>query len=221
MKELRYRHLDDQVRRALAVAAVAAAVLAVLRHKFSLILEIHQRVDVLAALQHDVAARPPSPPSGPPAATNFSRWKDTAPLPPAPACTRMVALSINMNLRLFSPPSVVLPPRRAADRRRGRILFKKIYLRFVDGRPVCPQAFQKAATERASSTAVTRNGVRSPNRSSRRPLTSEEIVLPRLMLQEYSPLSCPTSGLEASSCFSVIEKENTASIDRHKPVTAT
>ena len=51
-----HRHLDDQVRRALAVAAVAAAVLAVLRHKLALILEIHQRVDVLAALQHDVAA---------------------------------------------------------------------------------------------------------------------------------------------------------------------
>ena len=84
-----------------------------------------------------------------------------------------------------------------------------------------PAAFQKASTVSASSTAVTRNGVRSPNRSSRRPLTSEEIVLPRLMLQEYRPLSCPTSGLEASSCFSVIEKENTASIDRHRPVTAT
>src|ERR1700741_3255971 len=38
---------------------------------------------------------PPSPPSGPPQGTNFSRRKLTAPRPPLPACTRMVASSTN------------------------------------------------------------------------------------------------------------------------------
>src|SRR5699024_875735 len=40
--------------------------------------------------------RPPSPPSGPPAATNFSRWKLTAPSPPLPAWSQMVAISIKL-----------------------------------------------------------------------------------------------------------------------------
>jgi hypothetical protein len=40
--------------------------------------------------------RPPSPPSGPPAATNFSRWKLTAPSPPLPAWSQMVAMSIKL-----------------------------------------------------------------------------------------------------------------------------
>ena len=39
--------------------------------------------------------RPPSPPSGPPAATYFSRWKETAPPPPLPARTVMRAVSMN------------------------------------------------------------------------------------------------------------------------------
>ncbi len=37
---------------------------------------------------------PPSPPSGPPLGTNFSRRKLTQPLPPAPARTKNLALSI-------------------------------------------------------------------------------------------------------------------------------
>src|SRR4051794_10893395 len=39
------------------------------------------------------APSPPSPPDGPPLGTNFSRRKAIAPLPPAPAFTRIVASS--------------------------------------------------------------------------------------------------------------------------------
>ncbi len=39
--------------------------------------------------------RPPSPPSGPPRGTYFSRRNDTAPLPPSPAITSIVASSMN------------------------------------------------------------------------------------------------------------------------------
>src|SRR5207244_5994289 len=41
------------------------------------------------------APRPPSPPSGPPRGTWASRRKDTTPSPPAPACTKILALSVN------------------------------------------------------------------------------------------------------------------------------
>src|SRR6476660_1006321 len=39
--------------------------------------------------------RPPSPPSGPPRGMYFSRRKDTAPLPPSPAWTSIMASSMN------------------------------------------------------------------------------------------------------------------------------
>src|SRR5690606_27033656 len=39
--------------------------------------------------------RPPSPPSGPPRGTCFSRLKLTAPSPPLPACTSIRASSMN------------------------------------------------------------------------------------------------------------------------------
>src|SRR5512134_1629501 len=45
--------------------------------------------------------RPPSPPSGPPRGTYFSRRNDTAPLPPSPAYTSMIASSTN-----FTAPRV-------------------------------------------------------------------------------------------------------------------
>ena len=38
---------------------------------------------------------PPSPPSGPPLGTNFSRRKEDFPLPPLPACTLILLLSMN------------------------------------------------------------------------------------------------------------------------------
>ena len=40
-----------------------------------------------------MAPSPPSPPDGPPLGTNFSRRNAIAPLPPAPAFTRIVASS--------------------------------------------------------------------------------------------------------------------------------
>src|SRR5437763_15879900 len=43
---------------------------------------------------------PPSPPSGPPRGTNFSRRKLMHPLPPAPASTRMSTSSTNMGWML-------------------------------------------------------------------------------------------------------------------------
>ena len=46
----------------------------------------------------DVAAGPPSPPSGPPLGTCFSRRKLIAPSPPRPALTRMRARSWNTGL---------------------------------------------------------------------------------------------------------------------------
>src|SRR5262245_15112173 len=39
--------------------------------------------------------RPPSPPEGPPRGTNFSRRNAALPSPPLPACTWMVASSMN------------------------------------------------------------------------------------------------------------------------------
>ena len=42
--------------------------------------------------------RPPSPPSGPPAATYFSRWNETTPLPPAPDLTVILAVSIKLGI---------------------------------------------------------------------------------------------------------------------------
>ncbi|MPM75514.1 hypothetical protein SDC9_122507 [bioreactor metagenome] len=42
-----------------------------------------------------LAPLPPSPPSGPPAGTYFSLLNDTAPFPPFPALTNILALSIN------------------------------------------------------------------------------------------------------------------------------
>src|SRR5579863_1977154 len=41
---------------------------------------------------------PPSPPEGPPRATNFSRRNAMHPFPPSPALTRIFASSINMSL---------------------------------------------------------------------------------------------------------------------------
>src|SRR5580704_696906 len=39
---------------------------------------------------------PPSPPSGPPRSTYFSRRNETHPFPPSPALTRILTLSTNM-----------------------------------------------------------------------------------------------------------------------------
>ena len=66
---------------------------------------------------------PPSPPSGPPAATYFSRWKATAPLPPLPARTVMRALSMN--------PFAIMLPR----------LSENVY-----STPVCPILAEKRPT---------------------------------------------------------------------------
>src|SRR5437660_2556087 len=51
---------------------------------------------------------PPSPPEGPPRATNFSRRNAMQPFPPSPALTRIFASSMNMRpLTLCSPGSPV------------------------------------------------------------------------------------------------------------------
>src|SRR5215469_2231508 len=46
--------------------------------------------------------RPPSPPSGPPKGTNFSRRNDTMPLPPSPAFTHIRASSTSMLISLVA-----------------------------------------------------------------------------------------------------------------------
>ena len=57
-------------------------------------LEVREVAEVLVGLEHDVSPRP-SPPSGPPFGTYFSRRKLSAPCPPRPACTRILARSLN------------------------------------------------------------------------------------------------------------------------------
>ena len=59
----------------------------------------HEVAQVGIGDEHDVARRrPPSPPSGPPLGTCFSRRKLSAPSPPRPAATRMRARSWNTRL---------------------------------------------------------------------------------------------------------------------------
>src|SRR3990172_1992851 len=55
---------------------------------------------------------PPSPPSGPPRGTNFSRLKWATPFPPLPAWTSILASS--MNFMVDSAPQIKKPYR--ADR---------------------------------------------------------------------------------------------------------
>src|SRR3954468_16671741 len=52
-----------------------------------------------SARAHTLPPRPPSPPSGPPRGTYFSRRKCAAPLPPLPACTSILASSMNFMAR--------------------------------------------------------------------------------------------------------------------------
>src|SRR5688572_16235829 len=51
-----------------------------------------------SATAQTLPPRPPSPPEGPPRGTNFSRRNAALPSPPLPACTWMVASSMNFML---------------------------------------------------------------------------------------------------------------------------
>ena len=52
-----------------------------------LVAKVDERVEAVRAFDHDVAAPPPSPPSGPPNSMYFSRRNETGPAPPSPERT--------------------------------------------------------------------------------------------------------------------------------------
>lgn len=79
-----------------AEAALSAAGQAVFRRVFSFITEVGEGGKIVVGQENDVAALSSVAPVGPPAATYFSRLKDTAPLPPSPAFILIFAISINI-----------------------------------------------------------------------------------------------------------------------------
>src|SRR2546430_5066188 len=64
--------------------------------------------------------RPPSPPSGPPLGTNFSRRKLTQPRPPFPACAKTLIRSTNM-ARETAIRRTRCHPRRALEPKKRRL----------------------------------------------------------------------------------------------------
>ena len=63
---------------------------------FFLYLKSKSVVNPVSTVNITLPPFPPSPPSGPPSGTYFSLLNVTAPFPPAPDLTNILALSINL-----------------------------------------------------------------------------------------------------------------------------
>jgi hypothetical protein len=86
-----HRHLDDEVVAARARAVGARPALAARRPEMLRVAKSMRVLRPCTASKMMSPPLPPSPPSGPPNSTNFSRRKDTAPGPPAPERTKILA----------------------------------------------------------------------------------------------------------------------------------
>jgi hypothetical protein len=90
-----FRHGYNDVITTSAGTVATTSPLAALSSKRASEPKIGKRVEPGSRLKIDTAPLPPSPPSGPPRGTYFSRRKLRQPLPPFPACTVIVASSTN------------------------------------------------------------------------------------------------------------------------------
>src|SRR4029077_15241774 len=125
-----HRNLHDFVRTRAAAHFFPHPVPAAFRLDQGLVEEIGEIIDVpvrpqayvtttpaLPARRFTFPPRPPSPPSGPPFGTNFSRRKLTDPRPPFPACAKTFIRSTNMAGSSCPPKGHTSSPANARDPR--------------------------------------------------------------------------------------------------------